>query len=87
MAHEHYDMDTIENDVALLHLASPLKAQSFARLENSSRRHPGSKATTLDASQKSVQALVVGWGSVDEGCLQSLGRLKVSNTCSVDTHR
>eukprot|EP00438_Fugacium_kawagutii_P027234 Skav214327 [mRNA] locus=scaffold86:169150:173776:+ [translate_table: standard] len=58
VAHQAYNMDVLNDDIALLRLATALPVAKYAKLETSSRRHAGSKA------------LLAGWGTIDEWCFQ-----------------
>eukprot|EP00438_Fugacium_kawagutii_P010043 Skav212675 [mRNA] locus=scaffold1227:830280:832126:- [translate_table: standard] len=58
VTHESFDMDVLNDDIALLRLATALPVAKYAKLEDRSRRHVGSKA------------LLAGWGTLDEWCFQ-----------------
>lgn len=58
VAHHAYHMDWLTDDIALLKVTTALPSAKYAKLEDSSRRHAGSKA------------LIAGWGTIDEHCTQ-----------------
>lgn len=58
VAHHAYHMDWLTDDIALLRVTTALPSAKYAKLEDGSRRHAGSKA------------LIAGWGTIDEHCTQ-----------------
>lgn len=74
VVHEAYDLDLILNDIALMRLASPLNASKFAKLQMSDQRHNGS------------QALIAGWGTIDEACAQFDNVLREGDTFIVGSN-
>mmetsp|Transcript_53595 Transcript_53595/g.120040 ORF Transcript_53595/g.120040 Transcript_53595/m.120040 type:complete len:503 (-) Transcript_53595:37-1545(-) len=56
VVHPDYSHRILNDDIALMRLTEPLSSISLVELENSSRRHDG------------MQALIAGWGSLDEAC-------------------
>ncbi|CAE7419278.1 KLKB1 [Symbiodinium natans] len=72
VVHPGYNMESLVHDLALLRLAQPLPDVPLAQLEDSSARYNGS------------EALLAGWGSIDEACQQYEFILKEGDSFIVD---
>lgn len=61
-------MDWLSDDIALIHLSSPLGVPKYVKMEGSNRRYVGFKA------------LIAGWGTIDEHCTQLDNVLREGDT-------